>query len=39
MSALCGTSNGLHVGLILIGDRFDDWTLVELEYSFETAVE
>jgi amidase len=37
MTVPCGTSNGLPIGLMLIGKHFDEPTIYRAAYAFEQA--
>jgi amidase len=37
LSVPCGTSDGLPVGLMLVGERFDDATVLRAGHAFEQS--
>jgi amidase len=37
MSVPCGMSNGLPIGMMLIGKRYDDATVIQAAHAFEQA--
>jgi amidase len=39
LSVPCGMSDGLPIGLMLIGRHFDDATLLRLGYAYEQSVD
>ena len=39
LSVPCGMSDGLPIGLMLIGRHFDDATLLQLGYAYEQSVD
>lgn len=38
ISVPCGTVNGLPVGLMLVGDRFDERTLIQVSHTYERHI-
>jgi len=39
LSVPCGMSDGLPIGLMLIGKHFDDPTLLRLGYAYEQSID
>jgi amidase len=39
ISVPCGTSDGLPVGLMMVGERFDDETVLRAAHAFERNVD
>ena len=39
LSLTCGMSDGLPIGLMLIGRHFDDATLLRLGYAYEQSID